>query len=276
MENKRVFSVANNNKTLIRLNQIIEQNPQDAKAFAQRGEFYRQSKYYAEALADFNQAIALKPDYAWAIAHRGVTYRRLMRYEEALIDLNQAIALKPDYAWAIAYRGVIYVIMCRYEAAVNDYNQAVALDKTFMSHWGNERGFPLMCLGRYAEALECYEQTLSVRPNDPIALYCIAVTQVLWQGLNNAQIQIKKARTVFLSILDNLNTNSSYGRDVAFYGLGGLAALDEHTEQALNYLQKAIQFDENQFNREMVPFDPAWQNLKNHQLFQALLIESHD
>ncbi|MFB2919719.1 tetratricopeptide repeat protein [Aerosakkonema funiforme] len=180
----------------------IPQNPNNAKAFAQRGESYRQMKRYPEALADFNRAIALSPNYAWAYAHRGVVYRRLLRYEEAWADFNKAIELKPDYAWAYAYRGVMCSIANRYAEAVVEFDRAIALDETIGKYWGNERGFPLMRLGRYAEAMKCYEQTLTARPNDPLAVYCIAVNQTLWQGLAKAQTEIDRARTVLQSMVD--------------------------------------------------------------------------
>ncbi|MFB2970728.1 tetratricopeptide repeat protein [Aerosakkonema sp. BLCC-F183] len=272
----------------------IAQNPNNAKAFAQRGESYRQMKRYPEALADFNRAIALSPNYAWAYAHRGVVYRRLLRYEEAWADFNKAIELKPDYAWAYAYRGVMCSIANRYAEAVVEFDRAIALDETIGKYWGNERGFPLMRLGRYAEAMECYEQTLTARPNDPLAVYCIAVNQTLWQGLAKAQTEIDRARTVLQSMVDAEETrffketgflsNSDEtanpksqiqnlkwygGSDIALYALGGLAALAGDFDKALNYLQAAISV-EYDLNVEMVRNDPAWFNLHSDPRFQVL------
>jgi len=261
--------MTHHDETLAELNKAIKQNPQNAKAFAHRAEFYRQMKCYSEALTDFNRAIDFQPDYAWAMAHRGVTYRRLMRYEDALADFNRAIDLKSDYAWAIAYRGVIYVIMGRYQDAVAEYNRAVALDATLINHWGNERGFPLLCLGEYAQAIECYKQTLTVRRDDAMALYCLAVTQAHWQGLAKAQTQINQARIVLQSMVDT-QAQGFYGRDAAFYGLGGLAALKGETKLALNYLQEVILLEADP-NIEMVRHDPAWRDLRANPRFQALM-----
>ncbi|MCL1472345.1 tetratricopeptide repeat protein [Argonema antarcticum] len=279
----------------------IAQNPTNAKGFAQRGETYRQMKRYTEALADFNRSIGLSPNYAWAYAHRGVVYRRLLRYEEAVADFNRAIELKPDYAWAYAYRGVMCSIANRYAEAVVEFDRAIALDETIVSYWGNERGFPLTRLGRYAEAMKCYKQTLTARPNDPLAVYCIAVNQTLWQGLEKAQAEIHQARTVLQSMVDAEETgflsnsdnpqetgflsNSDEtanpksqipnpkwygGSDIALYGLGGLAALSGDFDKALNYLQAAISF-EYDLNVEMVRNDPAWFNLHSDSRFKVLI-----
>ncbi|MBD3561261.1 tetratricopeptide repeat protein [Planktothrix sp. FACHB-1355] len=207
----------------------IAQNPNNAKTFAQRGESYRQMKRYPEALADFNRAIALSPNYAWAYAHRGVVYRRLLRYEEAWADFNKAIELKPDYAWAYAYRGVMCSIANRYAEAVVEFDRAIALDETIGKYWGNERGFPLMRLGRYAEAMECYEQTLTARPNDPLAVYCIAVNQTLWQGLAKAQTEIDRARTVLQSMVDAEETQ--FLKETRFLKETGFLSNSDHPQE---------------------------------------------
>ncbi|MEW6498740.1 MAG: tetratricopeptide repeat protein, partial [Cyanobacteriota bacterium] len=49
--------------TLAELNRGIEQNPDDTRAIAQRGETYRQMEHFAAALADFDRAIELNPNY---------------------------------------------------------------------------------------------------------------------------------------------------------------------------------------------------------------------
>ena len=63
-------------ETLTDLNRAIEQNPDDAKALAQRGETYRQREHFEAALADFDRVIELNPNYAEAIEY----------YEQGLKD----------------------------------------------------------------------------------------------------------------------------------------------------------------------------------------------
>ncbi len=206
-----------------------------------------------------------------------------------MADFNRAIELKPDYAWAYAYRGVMCSIANRYAEAVVEFDRAIALDETIVSYWGNDRGFPLTRLGRYAEAMKCYKQTLTARPNDPLAVYCIAVNRTLWQGLEKAQTEIHQARTVLQSMVDaeetgflsnsdeTANSKSQIpnlkwygGSDIALYGLGGLAALEGDFDKALNYLQAAISV-EYDLNVEMVRNDPAWFNLHSDSRFEVLI-----
>ncbi|GAA6617474.1 tetratricopeptide repeat protein [Scytonema sp. NUACC26] len=167
-------------------NEVLKLIPNYVWAFAHRGETYKLMKRYVEALEDFNRAIELNPAYVWAIAHRGVTYRFLGKeyYEKALTDLTRAIELNPNYAWAFAYRCLIYELIGSYKEGLVDFDRAIALDQSLFNHWRSKRGLMLSYDKRYAEALECCEQALKENPNDYLALYCIAVVKVHWQGLS--------------------------------------------------------------------------------------------
>jgi len=63
-----------------------------------RGQIYRLTQRYDQALADFNQAIELGPGYAWAIGRRGRTHWQMKRYGEAVADLKRL----PRLIWSQA------------------------------------------------------------------------------------------------------------------------------------------------------------------------------
>ncbi|MFB2919723.1 tetratricopeptide repeat protein [Aerosakkonema funiforme] len=275
----------------------IAQNPNNAKAFAQRGESYRQMKRYPEALADFNRAIALSPNYAWAyahrgetyylieqykealadfqraielnphymwaISHRGATYHRLNRYEEALKDLSVAIAMKPDYAWAICYRGQIYCLMNRYEEALADCDRAISLDKNIIPCWPGERSLLLSYMGRYAEAIVCCEEGLKENPDDWVTLYTLAVVKARSFGLLEAKAEIDRTRKALLAV-ENGETNAG-----VLYRLGGLAALEGDRDRALNYLAAAVLLENEPVN--LAQRDLAWLELRDEERFRSLI-----
>lgn len=252
-------------EALADFDRAIELQPEYYWAIAHRGEVYYQKEEYEKALADFNRALELQPDYLWATAHRGVTYEYMKRFEEALADLNWAIQHKPNYAWAFAHRGRTYEQMKQYEKALEDFDKTIALDETVIPHWYSERGLLLSFMRRYAESIEYYEQALKENPDDYFSLYSKVVVKTHWKGLVQTQAAINEVRTILLSVV-----NSS-GNSDAFYGLGGLAALEGKTDEALNYLQKAISLDSDR--RETVLHDLAWLNLTDPRL-QALISES--
>ena len=285
---------------LAELEQAIEQNPEDARALAHRGETYRLMARYEEALADFDRAISLKPEYYWAIAHRGEVYYQRKEYEKALADfdralqlqpdnpwalahrgvtyrfmgeayytmaladLDRAIELKPEYYWAIAYRCRVYELMKCYEKALTDFDRAIAFDETiFVKNWQIERGLILCYDGQYSQAIACCEQRLQQAPHDSTALYCIAVAKACWQGLDKAKSEIERSRAVLLSKFETEE------RGDILYRLSGLAILEGNCEQAWQYLREAIPINHEAI--ELVGHDPAWMDWKQDPRTQALL-----
>ena len=255
-------------KALGDFNRAIELNPNYAWAIARRGEIYVNMKRFREALSDFNRAIELNPDYTWAIAHRGATYRFLGKgyYNKALADFNRAIDLKPNYAWAIAYRCQIYTLMKRYEEALVDCDRAIALDKTIVPNWPGERGLLLSYLGRYAEVISCCEQGLQENPNDYVTLYTQAVVKARWKGLNEAKVEIDKTRAALQAVV---NKSTPAG---ALYRLGGLAALEGDRNQALSYLTEAILLENEPL--ELARRDLAWLDLRDNPRFVSLIADT--
>ena len=254
-------------------NRSIELEPDYAWAIAHRGETYRLMERYEEALADFNRAIELNPDYNWAIAHRGVTYERIERFEEAVTDLSQAIKINPTYAWAFAYRCRAYEMLRHYEEALIDFDRAIALDQTIINDWLTERGLLLSLLGRYPDAMKYYERALQEKPDDHFTLYCIAFTKTRWQGLAQTQAEIDKARSVLHSRLISREANRNVqARSALLYELGGLAALEGKTDQALKYLQQAMLLDYLPVRRAR--HDLAWLDLYSDSGFKALISET--
>ena len=254
--------------TLAKLNQMIDLNPADAWALAHRGELFRLTGCYTQALTDLNQAIAQKNDYAWALAHRGVLYRWLQAYEKALADLTCAIDLKPDYAWALAHRGSIFTILRRYADALCELDRIIAVAPALIPSGPGERGMLLNYLGRYAETMICCRQGLALCPTDYAARYSLTVALTQANGLNVAQSEIALTRAYLEAILQRELLDSATQAAV-LYRLGGLAALQGWSEQAVHYLKEAVAVDDEP--GEMARHDPAWLPLREHNAFQAIL-----
>jgi tetratricopeptide (TPR) repeat protein len=79
-----------------RLNMIIEDHPDDARLFCERGEASRQMDDLSNAVNDFTTAIRLNPEYADAYELRGKAYFLLGQFEYARHDFKTARRLKPS------------------------------------------------------------------------------------------------------------------------------------------------------------------------------------
>ena len=71
--------------------QQIQNNPNDAEAYYNRGLAYRHLNQYERAITDYTKAIQLNPNLAAVYYNRGVAYENLGQYERAIQDFSQAI-----------------------------------------------------------------------------------------------------------------------------------------------------------------------------------------
>jgi tetratricopeptide (TPR) repeat protein len=277
-------------EALADFNRSIVLDEKNAWILAGRGQTYRAMERYEEALADFNRAIVLDEKYTWALVGRGQTYCVMERYEEALADFNRAIELNEKYTWALVGRGQMYCAMERYEEALVDFDQAIALDEKSASALAgrgrtyasmgyyeealadlkqavdlgqdlmNGLGLVFSYLGRYAEAIECYQHDLNKIPDCIPVLYNTAVVMVYWKGFAHALEWVNKARASLVSTLDSGSK---------LYGLGGLEALVGDESLALDYLRQAVSVEKRAI--DWARHDIAWRNLRSNNEFQAII-----
>lgn len=73
---------------LIETTKIIENQPDNEKAFNDRGLAHYNLGNYQQALEDFTKAIELKPDYSEAYYNRGRVHYKLGNSQKAIEDVN--------------------------------------------------------------------------------------------------------------------------------------------------------------------------------------------
>eukprot|EP00166_Cyanidium_caldarium_P001083 ctg_1481.g427 len=112
---------------------VIEQAPDYALAYGNRGNVNVALGQYAEALNDYNEAIALaeapsapRDRELWVTYwNRGALHRQLQHPSDAIRDYNRAIALRPGEPLLWVNRAVVYLEQHDYAAALRDYQHAV-------------------------------------------------------------------------------------------------------------------------------------------------------
>ena len=202
----------------------------------------------------YNHIIDLYPNDVTALINRGVTYYILGDIQKSLADLNRSLEIDPDNADAICSRGFVYNAGYDFSKALADFDHLISVDAGRMTQVREDRALLLNYLGRYDEAAEEYKALLEDRENDVTCLYNSAVAITCSEGLANSQTYIDKARTALLALL---NTDE---RGRALYGLGGLEALANDTDQAMKHLEEAIMLEKQAV--QWVRYDPAWRVLR--------------
>jgi len=106
---------------------VIRLDPNDDRAYHNRGYAYMRLGEYERAVQEYDKAIQLDPIGTFAYSYRGLAYAELGQYERAVQDYDKVIQLYPESASANDYknRGAAYSGLGQHQRAIQDYNQAI-------------------------------------------------------------------------------------------------------------------------------------------------------
>ena len=152
-----------NDEALRDLNEAIQLDPEQARAYELRGYVHGVGGRIDQAVADFDQAVELDPRRGASWANRGMAYSQQGDMVTALESYDRAIALEPNTAHHRAQRGRIRLTLEDYAGAVEDCTQALRLDPR-RAEARVYRADALHELGKPAEARRDLEEALRVLP----------------------------------------------------------------------------------------------------------------
>lgn len=180
------------------LTQVVEQEPENARAQAALGEVHLENRNYRWAEESFEasleaepenfvalqglgnvklrteepeaaeeyltQAIEQREDYPFSYVDRGRARILQNRYREAEGDLDRAIELEPQFPWNYLDRGRVRAQLNDLQGAEEDFSRAIELDgDIFLAYVYRARMRDR--LDRDAAAMEDYEQAIRLRPD---------------------------------------------------------------------------------------------------------------
>ncbi|MFZ0242263.1 MAG: tetratricopeptide repeat protein [Desulfobacterales bacterium] len=122
------------------LEKAIEENPNFAEAYNNRGNAYRDMQKYALAMQDYNKAVSLKPTLAQAFNNRGNIYFDQDNFKMAIADYNKALDLNATYALAYLNRGLAHHGLHQDELVCPDLNKACELGDCDGIDWARKNG----------------------------------------------------------------------------------------------------------------------------------------
>ncbi len=130
--------------------------------------FVLELEQYASAIEDFNAVLRINPNNARAYSNRGLAKYRLGQYDAAIEDYNAALRINPDDAEVYYNRGILKGNLGLYDAAIEDYTAALRVNPDDAEVYYN-RGILKDDLGQYDAAIEDYTAALRVNPNNVAA-----------------------------------------------------------------------------------------------------------
>src|SRR5205085_408465 len=83
-------------EAITRLDQLIEQSPDNAQAYVLRGKLYARARKHEKAIADFTRAAELDPTNSQAHDERGSERLIAGQIEEAIADFDKFLAAHPQ------------------------------------------------------------------------------------------------------------------------------------------------------------------------------------
>ena len=156
---------------------FVDLNPDSYRIYFLRANAQAELRNHVEAIEDYDRAISTMTRFPQSIMldhmiyfNRANSKVELGDYREALQDYLKAIGLAPgpvQYHFNLANT---YADMLCFEEAIAAYKKVVPVNWHAIFNKGNA----LMCLGRFSEAHECYNQAAAQAPDNE------TVNQNLW------------------------------------------------------------------------------------------------
>lgn len=216
-------------------------DPGNVDALNLRGNAYALAGDGARAIGDFSRAIALRPEDARAYRFRGAVYALQQRDRAALADYDRAMTLVPNDAATLELRGHLHQARGRYARALADFTAVLQQQPRLARVWNSRcwtrvlansgmgaalkdcdtsilldrnaanahdsRGFVLVRIGRFREAIGSFDVALKLNPRLASSYFGRGVAKL---SLHNAggQRDIARAKQIEPDI------------EVRFYGYG--------------------------------------------------------
>lgn len=187
---------------------LIEQLPEEAAVWSNRGNVRVRQNDLEGAMADYTQAIALAPDQPDPYLNRGALWEAMGQWDKAITDYNRLLRLNPDDPAAYNNRGNAEAGEGEWELAIADYQAAITLQPSFSLAYGNY-ALALYQTDETQSALQLMKSLVRKYPN--FADMRAALTAVLWE-----QGQRGEAESNWVAVvgLDSRYKNVSWVKNV--------------------------------------------------------------
>ncbi len=114
---------------IVRYTRAIELNPEDFRAYKDRGNVYFRKGQFELSIADYTKAIDINPGYFLAYNNRGNVYQQTGQHELAIADYNKAIELNPKNGIPYNNRGFTFLLVGRLGDAERDIRKSLELNR---------------------------------------------------------------------------------------------------------------------------------------------------
>ncbi len=188
------WSAADRASRIADMDKALKEDPKSVRALQGRAWLHRESRDYAKAEVDYTAALGFDEDNSILYTLRAGTLYRLGKRDVAMLDFATARKHAGKDAgnlnalcWEQATNGVAL------EAALGDCDKALQLEPRNAPTL-DSRGFVLMRLGRWSDAIADYNKAASIRPDSAESLFGRALAKAGAGDRTGAAADIAEAR----------------------------------------------------------------------------------
>jgi tetratricopeptide (TPR) repeat protein len=238
---------------------LVTRDPYSVRQWHQGLAHYGQGEY-DKAVAHFNQALESDPSLGQVRFQRGRAFQHLDDLTLALTDYHSASEKMRD-GRIPACVGYCLSRQKQHEPAVGQFRRAIA-EGYAPGEVYNDLGYCYLSTGEYAQARDALDRAVELEPGLQAAFHNRALVQ--FQAALSGQSGIAR------SGLADVQRAIALGPGTAdlYRTSASLAALTGATEDALRYLQQAVELGQ---DPRFLRSNPTFALLRNHPQFQALL-----
>lgn len=150
------------------LQRLLDEGCTDAEAFLACGFEFWEKGLYERAIEACNKVLEFEPENAKAYFNRGAAQYALDPNAAVTFDFDRAIEINPDFAGSYNDRGCIRYNFGQYEVAISDFDRAIKLaPHNAMSYFN--RGLAKFALGQSIEARQDFLCCLRLNDGKEIA-----------------------------------------------------------------------------------------------------------
>ncbi len=149
---------------------VIEQNANDACAFAKRGWAWQIKGEANKALNDYNEAIRLNSEDDSAFNNRGVVYFALREVDKAIENYDEAIRLNANNAGFYNNRAIAWSVKKDFDKAISDFDEAIRLNANNAGFFNN-RGMAWSGKKDFDKAISDFGAAIELEPKNAVAFH---------------------------------------------------------------------------------------------------------
>lgn len=148
---------------------------------------------YLAAIQEFDRLLQIDPDNSRAYYNRGFAYYYLDMHSEAEADFDRSIELNPDDSSSFLYKGMIRYFNDDFEGSIEEYNKSLERGPHYYKAYYN-RGLAKGQLKDLQGAIKDFNKALTIEPNNKESYYNRALAYFMLGDTSRACTDWKKAK----------------------------------------------------------------------------------